>query len=89
MTWTPLRLAVVHLPWLTARGKVLAGDRRLLALRRVALTFHRVAMTPYTRPIVDGELATALATNSPRRLLPHLRPPARLGRIGHHRPSSL
>jgi hypothetical protein len=44
----------------------------------VALTFHRVAMTPYTRPIVDGELATAIATNSPRRLLPQLRPPTRL-----------
>jgi streptogramin lyase len=36
MTSTPLRLAVVHLPWLTARGKVLTVDRRLPAVRRVA-----------------------------------------------------
>jgi hypothetical protein len=89
MTWTPLRLAVVHLPWLTARGKVLTVDRRLSAVCRVAQLFHRVAVTRYYCQIGAGELATALATNSPRRLLPHLRPPARLGRIDHHRPSSL
>jgi hypothetical protein len=34
-------------------------------VRRVSKPFHRVAMTPYTRPIVDGEVATAVDTNSP------------------------
>jgi hypothetical protein len=52
-------------PWLTARGKVLAVDRRFPAICRVSKPFHRVAMTPSTRPIVAGELATAVATNSP------------------------
>jgi hypothetical protein len=44
---------------------VLAGDRRFPAVCRVSKPFHRVAMTPYTRPIVDGEIATAVDTNSP------------------------
>jgi hypothetical protein len=43
----------------------LAGDRRFPVLCRVSKPFHRVAMTPSTRPIVAGELATAVATNSP------------------------
>jgi hypothetical protein len=59
MTWTPLRLAVVHLPWLTARGKVLTVDRRLSAVRRVAQPFHRVAVTCYCCQINAGEVATA------------------------------
>jgi hypothetical protein len=46
-------------------------------------------MTPYTRPIVDGEVATAADTNSPRKLLLYLRPPTRLGQIEHHRPWTL
>ena len=66
-------------PWLTARGKVLTVDRRLSAVCRMAQLFHRVAVTRYCRQIGAGGLATALATNSPRRFLPQLRPPTRLG----------
>jgi hypothetical protein len=58
MTWTPLRLAVVHLHWLTARGKVLTVDHRLPAVRRVAQPFHRVAVTCYCCQINAGEVAT-------------------------------
>ena len=45
----------------------LAGDRRLPAVRRVALSLHRVTMTLYHCPVNAGEVATALATNSLRR----------------------
>jgi hypothetical protein len=55
----------------------------------VSKLFHRVAMTPYTRPIVDGEVATAVDTNSPHKLLLHLRPPARRGQIESHRSRGL
>jgi hypothetical protein len=41
-----------------------AGDRRLPALRRVALPFHRVAVASYCRQIIAGELATTWDTNS-------------------------
>jgi hypothetical protein len=68
---------------------VLAGDRRFPAVCRVSKPFHRVAMIPYTRPIVDGEIATAVDTNSPRKLLLYLRPPTRLAQIEHHRPRTL
>jgi hypothetical protein len=44
----------------------LAGDRRLPAVRRVALSLHRIAVTPYHCLINAGEVATALATNSLR-----------------------
>ena len=43
-----------------------AGDRRLPAVRRVALSLHRVTVTPYHCLINAGEVATALATNSLR-----------------------
>jgi hypothetical protein len=42
-----------------------AGDHCHTTLCRVSKPFHRVAVTPYTRPIVDGEVATAVDTNSP------------------------
>jgi hypothetical protein len=42
-------------------------------------------MTPCTRPIVDGEVATAVDTDSPRKLLPHPRPPRVLLKIHGHR----
>jgi hypothetical protein len=42
------------------------GDRRLSALCRVALPFHRVAVTPYSCPIVVGEVATTVDMNSLR-----------------------
>jgi hypothetical protein len=41
-------------------------NRRLPALRRVALPFHCVAVAPYSRQIIDGELATTEDTNSLR-----------------------
>jgi hypothetical protein len=44
----------------------LTGDRRLPAVRRVALSLHRVTVTPYHCLINAGEVATVLATNSPR-----------------------
>jgi hypothetical protein len=39
-------------------------NRRLSALCRVALPFHRVAVTPYGRLIVAGEVATTVDTSS-------------------------
>jgi hypothetical protein len=45
----------------------LAGDRRLPAVHRVALSLHRVTMTLYHCPVNAGEVATVLATNSLRR----------------------
>ena len=38
-------------------------NHRLPALRRVALPFHRVAVAPYSRQIIAGELATTVDTN--------------------------
>ena len=52
-----------------------AGDRRLSALCRVALPFHRVAVTLYSRQIIAGELATTEDTN-PLRHDPSLFPAA-------------
>jgi hypothetical protein len=43
-----------------------AGDHRRTALCRVSDPFHRVAVTPYSCPIIAGELATTVDTNSPR-----------------------
>jgi hypothetical protein len=43
-----------------------AGDHRRTALCRVSEPFHRVAMTPYSCPIVAGEVATTVDTNSLR-----------------------
>jgi hypothetical protein len=40
-----------------------AGDRRLSALCRVALPFHRIAVTLYGRLIVAGEVTTTVDTN--------------------------
>jgi hypothetical protein len=40
------------------------GDHRLSALCRVALPFHRVAVTLYGRLIVAGEVATTVDTSS-------------------------
>jgi hypothetical protein len=42
------------------------GDHRRTALCRVSESFHHVAITPYSCPIVAGELATTVDTNSPR-----------------------
>jgi hypothetical protein len=42
-----------------------AGDHRRSALCRVSKPFHRVAMTPCSRPIVNGEVATTVDTDSP------------------------
>jgi hypothetical protein len=61
---SPVTPVALSLP-LCGREDYLAGDRRLPALCRVSKPFHRVAMTPSTRPIVDGEIATAVDTNSP------------------------
>ena len=61
---SPVTPVALSLP-LCGRVDYLAGDRRFPALCRVSKPFHRVAMTPSTRPIVAGELATAVATNSP------------------------
>jgi hypothetical protein len=49
-----------------------AGDLRLPAVRRVALSLHRVTVTPYHCLINAGEVATAVDTNSLRQcfLLP-------------------
>jgi hypothetical protein len=41
------------------------GDRRRTTLRHVSESFHRVAVTPYCCPIVAGEVATTVDTNSP------------------------
>jgi hypothetical protein len=41
----------------------LTGDSRLSALCRVALPFHRVAVTLYGRLIIAGEVATTVDTN--------------------------
>ena len=41
-----------------------AGDRRRSALCRVALPFHRIAVTLYGRLIVAGEVATMVDTSS-------------------------
>jgi hypothetical protein len=60
-----------------------------LCARRVSEPFHGTAVIPYCRPIIADEPATARNTYSPRRFLPHLRPPARLGQIDRHRPRSL
>jgi hypothetical protein len=68
---------------------VLAGNHRFPAVCHMSKPFHRVTMTPYTRPIVDGEVATTVDTNSPRKLLLYLRPPTRLDQIEHHRPRTL
>jgi hypothetical protein len=43
-----------------------AGDRRLPAVRRVALTFHRTATTYSNSPSITGTTATPLDTYSPR-----------------------
>jgi hypothetical protein len=43
-----------------------AGDRRLPVVRRVALSLHRVTVTPYHCLINVDEVATELATNSLR-----------------------
>ena len=61
---SPVTPVALSLP-LCGRVDYLAGDRRFPALCRVSKPFHRVAMTPSTRPIVDGEIATAVDTNSP------------------------
>ena len=51
-------------------------NHRVSALRRVSESFHRIAMTPYSSPIVTGELATTVDTHSRGQcLLLHLRPP--------------
>jgi hypothetical protein len=42
------------------------GEHRRTALCRVSEPFHRVAVTPYSCPIVAGELATTVDTKSPR-----------------------
>ena len=63
-----------------------AGDRRLLALRRVALTSHRVAVASYCRQIIAGELATTVDTDSRGQcLLLSFRPPRVLLKIRGHR----
>jgi hypothetical protein len=67
----------------------LAGDRRFPASRRVALSLHRAVVTPLGHPIVDGELATAVATYSPRHLRFYLLPPALSGQIKRRRRSLL
>jgi hypothetical protein len=90
VSWKSLRWPPrVSLFLLTAETDVLAGDRRFPAVCRVSKPFHRVAMTPCTRPIVDGEVATAADTNSPRKLLLYLRPPHLFIQIEHHRPWTL
>ena len=45
-------------------------NHRLPALRRVALPFHRVAVAPYSRQIIAGELATTMDTNPLRQGFP-------------------
>ena len=47
-------------------------NHRVSVLRRVSESFHRIAMTPYSSPIVAGDFATAVDTNSLRQcfLLP-------------------
>jgi hypothetical protein len=43
-----------------------AGDRRLPAVSRMALTFHRAATTYSNSPSITGTTATPLDTYSPR-----------------------
>jgi hypothetical protein len=63
----------------------LAGELPLPGLTPRGFTFHRNTVTRYGHLIVAGELATTVATYSPRRLHLYLRPPTRLGQIEHHR----
>jgi hypothetical protein len=63
-------------PFCFAAGAIgLSVNRRLSALCRVALPFHRVVVTPYRSLINAGEVATTVATN-PRRQYSSLSPAA-------------
>jgi hypothetical protein len=54
-------------------------------MRRVALAFHRTTVSSPRSPWLTGVTATPLDTYSPRRFLPHLRPPRVLLKIRGHR----
>jgi hypothetical protein len=49
-----------------AKSDKYAGDRRLSALCRVALPFHRIAVTYFSFSMIAGVTATAWDTNSLR-----------------------
>jgi hypothetical protein len=78
MVWIALGVLEISPPWITPVTKQVrppyqvataaadnyADDHRCTALCRVSEPFHRVAVTPYSSPIVAGELATTVDTHS-------------------------
>jgi hypothetical protein len=70
-------------PWLTARGKVLAVDRRFPAVRRVAKLFYRVAVTFSEVSVAHRSYCHAVGheLTRPVFLLP-LRPPRGSAKLG-------
>jgi hypothetical protein len=72
--WGHINIAAVDKPWpvnnsgrrtmfTAAESDKYAGDRRLSALCRVALPFHRITVTCSRSPLITGVIATAWDTN--------------------------